>query len=56
MMTAQRREKLKKYLLEYKSATVAEMARRFQVSGQTIRRDFEVLEMEGFLLDRKSVV
>ena len=50
MMTAQRREKLKKYLLEYKSATVAEMARRFQVSGQTIRRDFEVLEMEGFLL------
>lgn len=50
MMTAQRREELKKYLLEYKTASVAEMAQRFQVSGQTIRRDFEVLEMEGFLL------
>ena len=50
MMTAQRREEVKKYLLQYKTASVADMARRFQVSGQTIRRDFEVLEMEGFLL------
>ena len=50
MMTAQRREEVKKYLLKYKTASVADMARRFQVSGQTIRRDFEVLEMEGFLL------
>ena len=50
MMTAQRREELKKYLLEHKSASVLEMSRLFQVSGQTIRRDFEALEKEGFLL------
>jgi len=50
MMTAQRREGLKRYLLEHKSASVSEMAKRFQVSGQTIRRDFEALEKEGFLL------
>ena len=50
MMTAQRREELKKYMLEHKSASVLDMAQRFQVSGQTIRRDFEALEKEGFLL------
>lgn len=64
MMTAQRRSELKKYMLEHKSASVLEMARLFSVSGQTIRRDFEVLENEGFLLrsyggamvkDRKAV-
>jgi len=49
MMTAQRREELKKYMLEHKSASVLDMAERFSVSGQTIRRDFEVLEQEGFL-------
>ena len=50
MMTAQRREELKKYLLEHKSAAVQDMADKFAVSGQTIRRDFEFLEKEGFLL------
>lgn len=50
MMTAQRREELKKYMLEHKSATVLDMAERFAVSGQTIRRDFEVMEKEGFLV------
>lgn len=50
MMTAQRREELKRYMLAHKSASVPEMAKRFQVSGQTIRRDFEALEKEGFLL------
>ena len=49
-MTAQRREELKRYLLEYKSASVEDMARKFEVSGQTIRRDFEVLEKDGFLI------
>lgn len=49
MITMERRELLKKYMLEHKSATVLEMADLFQVSGQTIRRDFEVLEEEGFL-------
>lgn len=41
---------MKRYLLEHKNATVPDMARHFSVSGQTIRRDFEVLESEGFLL------
>lgn len=50
MMTVQRREELKRYMLEHKSATVLDMAERFNVSGQTIRRDFESLEKEGFLL------
>lgn len=50
MMTAQRREDLRKHLLEHKSASVPEMAKKFKVSGQTIRRDFEALEKEGFLL------
>ena len=50
MMTAQRRDELKKYMLEHKSATVLDMAERFAVSGQTIRRDFEAMEKEGFLV------
>lgn len=50
MMSAQRREELRKYMLEHRAASVLEMAQRFQVSGQTIRRDFEALESEGFLL------
>lgn len=48
MMTAKGRSELKKYMLEHKSASVLEMARRFSVSGQTIRRDFEVLETRAF--------
>ena len=64
MMTAQRREELKHYMLEYKNATVGTMAEKFGVSGQTIRRDFKELEQEGFLMrsyggavvkDRKAV-
>ena len=43
------RDELKKYLLEYKSASVQTMSQKFKVSGQTIRRDFEALEREGFL-------
>lgn len=65
MLTAQRRNKIKEYLLEKKSASVPTMAALFQVSDQTIRRDFEVLEKEGvlsrsyggaLLKDRKAVV
>lgn len=37
-------------MLEHKSASVQDMAEKFNVSGQTIRRDFESLEKEGFLL------
>lgn len=49
MLTNQRREELYQYLLEHKSATVSDMAELFKVSGQTIRRDFEVLEKEGIV-------
>lgn len=64
MMTIERREELKRYLLEHKNVSVATMAEKFGVSGQTIRRDFESLEQDGFLLrsyggavikDRKAV-
>ena len=49
MLTAQRREEIKKILWERKSVTAQEMVSLFQVSGQTIRRDFDALEKEGFL-------
>lgn len=64
MMTVQRREELKRYMLEYKSATVSDMAAKLGVSEQTVRRDFEELEKDGFLMrsyggavikDRKAV-
>lgn len=50
MISAERREKIKTVLLEKKSITVAEMAELFEVSTETIRRDFESLNKEGFLV------
>ena len=44
-----RREKIKVLLLENKNMTVAELATKFNVSEQTIRRDLKSLEKEGFL-------
>lgn len=49
MISAERRERIKTILLEKKSITVAETAKLFNVSTETIRRDFEVLNNEGFL-------
>lgn len=49
LILAERRERIKKILLEKKSATVAEMAQLFNTSAETIRRDFEALDQEGFL-------
>lgn len=50
MLTIERREKLKEIIISKKTVTVAEMARKFSVSKETIRRDFEVLDGEGFLI------
>ncbi|MEG1993228.1 MAG: DeoR/GlpR family DNA-binding transcription regulator [Acetivibrio sp.] len=50
MILAERREQIKTILLEKKNATVAELAEYFEISTETIRRDFEALEKEGFLI------
>ena len=50
MLSIERRERIKEILLERKNVTVAEMADAFSVSTETIRRDFEVLSNEGFLI------
>ena len=49
MISAERRERIRTILLEKKSVTVAEIAALFQVSTETIRRDFDMLSDEGFL-------
>lgn len=48
MLSFQRREEIKRLLLQQKSVTVGEIARQFQVSDETIRRDLAVLCNEGF--------
>ncbi len=50
MLSIERREKIKEILLTKKNVTVAEMAELFSVSTETIRRDFELLSNEGFLI------
>ena len=50
MLSIERREKIKEILLTKKNVTVAEMADLFSVSTETIRRDFESLSNEGFLI------
>lgn len=50
MISAERREQIKTILLKKKSVTVAEIAQLFDVSTETIRRDFEALSAEGFLI------
>lgn len=49
MLAAQRRNELRQILLARKNITVSEMAKHFNVSTETIRRDFDVLSNEGFL-------
>ncbi len=49
MLSVQRRDEIKKILLARKSITVSEMAQHFNVSTETIRRDFDSLANEGFL-------
>lgn len=50
MLSIERRDKIKEVLLEKKNVTVLEMAEMFSVSTETIRRDFETLSSEGFLI------
>lgn len=50
MLTIERRDKLKELILSRKTVTVLDMSKHFSVSTETIRRDFEALEQEGFLI------
>ena len=50
MLSIERREKIKEILLTKKNVTVAEMADLFPSARETIRRDFESLSNEGFLI------
>lgn len=49
MLAAERRNIIKDYILKNGSATVDELARRFAVSEETIRRDLTRLDREGLV-------
>jgi DeoR/GlpR family transcriptional regulator of sugar metabolism len=49
LLSIQRREEIKRIILEKKNISVAEIARHFQVSTETVRRDFDYLESSGFI-------
>lgn len=49
MLAVNRREKIKELLLENKSVVVAELARMFEVTEETIRRDLAVMEKQNLL-------
>lgn len=48
MLSFQRQEEIRHLLLQKKSVTVGEIAKRFGVSDETVRRDLAVLCSEGF--------
>lgn len=48
MLSFQRREEIKRILLQKKSVSVGEIAQLFAVSDETVRRDLAVLCNEGF--------
>lgn len=49
MIAVERRNKIKEILLETKSVSVSEIASLCNVTLETVRRDFEALEADGFL-------
>lgn len=49
MLSVARRAITRDILLEKKSVSVSDLARRFNVTEETIRRDLKALEAEGFL-------
>lgn len=49
MLAAQRNEKIKEIMSEYKKIDVTTLSDRLRVSDVTIRKDLEKLEKEGFL-------
>ena len=50
MLAAVRKDRIQKYMLEKKEASVTELAEHFSVSEETIRRDLRALEEEGFVI------
>ena len=49
MLAVARRTQIRNILLEKKSVTVTELSKKFSVTEETIRRDLQQLENEGFL-------
>lgn len=49
MLAVKRKSIIKDMVLENKSVTVADLAKKFNVTEETIRRDLKVLEAEGVL-------
>ena len=49
MLAVARKTQIKDILLEKKSVTVVELSKRFSVTEETIRKDLQQLENEGFL-------
>lgn len=50
MVASKRKERIKEYLLEYKSVSVPELSNQFGVSEETIRRDLASLDKEGYAI------
>jgi DeoR/GlpR family transcriptional regulator of sugar metabolism len=50
LLSVTRKQKIKDFILERKSATVTELAHMFSVTDETIRRDLRSLEAEGVLM------
>ena len=48
MLSFQRREEIKRILLQKRNVSVDELAKKFQVSDETVRRDLTFLSNEGF--------
>jgi DeoR/GlpR family transcriptional regulator of sugar metabolism len=49
MLAITRKNKIKEIIIEKKSITVSELSNTFNVTEETIRRDLQQLEKEGFL-------
>ena len=49
MLAVARKARIRDIILEKKSITVTELAKEFDVTEETIRRDLKQLESEGFL-------
>ena len=49
MLASERRKQISRIILETRAVTVLDLAQRFQVATETIRRDLKKLEAEGVL-------
>lgn len=49
MLSAERQQAISRLIARHGAGNVAELARQFQVSGSTIRRDLEQLEKQGLI-------